>query len=390
MEKIRLGIIGIGNQGSGYSKLIIDESKVGNIEVVAACDIDEEKLKEYGKKYSSVLIYTDWKELILSKKVDAIVTTVPHYLHTEIAIFALDNKVHVLDEKPAGIDAKSVRLMNEAADRNPEITFAIMFNQRTNGLYRKIKEIVDSKELGQLRRFNWIINSWWRTDGYYKSNDWRATWGGEGGGVLVNQAPHQLDLWQWITGMPKRVITKMKMGAHRDIAVDNDVTVICEYENGATGVFITSTFEPIGTDRLELGFSKGKIVVENSDKAIVYKMHKDESELNNTLSIGEMFSIVGSGRGSNSNEIFSSYEIVNTDDTSQHGKVFENFANCILGKEELLANGREGINEVNLVNGIYLSAFLNKEVELPINEDLFLEELNKKIKEEGIYKEREI
>ena len=142
-----------------------------------------------------------------------------------------------------------------------------------------------SGELGQIRRSSWIINSWWRPDSYYRQSDWRATWGGEGGGVLVNQAPHQLDLWQWICGIPNKVYAKCIYGSHRDIIVENDVTIVTEYPNGATGSFVTCTHDPNGTDRLEIDLDNGKIVVDNSKTATVYRLNKSEDEMNATMSM---------------------------------------------------------------------------------------------------------
>jgi len=148
--------------------------------------------------------------------------------------------------------------MIACAKAHPEVSFGIMFNQRTNKLYQKIKEIVASGELGEIRRSQWMINSWWRPDSYYQQSAWRATWGGEGGGVLVNQAPHQLDLWQWICGIPVKVFSKNINGCHRNIGVENDVTMLVEFANGATGTFTTCTHDAIGTDRLEIDLDGGR------------------------------------------------------------------------------------------------------------------------------------
>jgi len=167
---------------------------------------------------------------------------VPHYLHHEISIYAMEHGMNVLCEKPAGVRSKDVQKMIACAKAHPEVSFGIMFNQRTNKLYQKIKEIVASGELGEIRRSQWMINSWWRPDSYYQQSAWRATWGGEGGGVLVNQAPHQLDLWQWICGIPVKVFSKNINGCHRDIGVENDVTMLVEFANGATGTFTAAKF----------------------------------------------------------------------------------------------------------------------------------------------------
>lgn len=397
MEKVRFGLIGIGAQGGAYAGFLTGKGGMFGMPAPecpphcalgALCDIDPEKEAQCKEKYPEYPFYSDWKEMVNSGNVDAVITTVPHYLHTEIAIYCLEHGMNVLVEKPAGVYAKAVREMNECAAAHPDVAFGIMFNQRTNKLYQKIKEIVASGELGELRRTSWIINSWWRPDSYYKQSEWRATWGGEGGGVLVNQAPHQLDLWQWICGVPSKVYAKCLYGCHRDIVVENDVTVVTEYPNGATGSFITCTHDPIGTDRLEIDLKGGKIVVDGSAKATVYRLKKDEDELNASLSMGEL-SRLTSGNSAGANELYTIEEFENTDGWGlQHVTVMENFALHVLKGEELLAPGSDGINGVNLANAILLSSWLGREVENPVDEDVYLAELNKKIAEEGKFPTR--
>lgn len=395
MKKVRYGLIGTGTQGTAYAAMLSGGELYGrkmpdpppHCALGALCDIDPAVEARCAEDYPDVPFYKDWKEMVASGDVDAVVTTVPHYLHPEIAIYCLERGMPVLAEKPAGVDAKSVREMNECAAKHPETAFGIMFNQRTNKLYRQIRDLVSSGELGGIRRSNWIINSWWRPDSYYKQSDWRATWGGEGGGVLVNQAPHQLDLWQWICGIPTRVYAKIIYGAHRDIAVDNDVTIVTEYENGATGSFITSTHDPVGTDRLEINLDKGKIVVEDSKKATVYRLHKSEQEMNETLSMRELSRLLSSNEaGSSLYEV----EVIEHQDQwgLQHITVLEDFASHVTEGTDLLAPGSDGINGVNLANAAYLSSWLGQEVDNPVDEDLFITELNKKIEAEGIYPAR--
>ena len=396
-KKIRYGLIGVGTQGGAYAGFLTGKGGFPGMPAPAQpeycvlgalCDIDpavEAKCKE---NYPEVPFFTDWKEMVASGEVDAVITTVPHYLHTEIAIYCLEHGMNVLVEKPAGVFAKSVREMNECAAAHPEVGFGIMFNQRTNKLYQQIKEIVESGELGEIRRSNWIINTWWRPDSYYKQSDWRATWGGEGGGVLVNQAPHQLDLWQWICGIPTKVYAKCLCGAHRDIDVENDVTIVTEYANGATGSFITCTHDAIGTDRLEIDFSAGKIVVEGSCKATISRMKKSEPEMNATMSMMDVARLTRSN-GSNGNELVDIEVIEHTDGWGyQHTTVMDNFARHILEGTPLLAPGSEGINGVNLANATQLSSWLGQEVANPVDEDLYLAELNKKIAAEGKFPTR--
>ncbi len=390
MEKVRFGIIGVGTQGSAYAGFLSGKGGFPGMPAPecpphctlgALCDIDPDKQAFCAQKYPEYPFYKDWKEMVLSGDVDAVITTVPHYLHHEIAIFCLEHGRNVLVEKPAGVRAKDVMAMNACAAAHPDVAFGIMFNQRTNKLYQRIKQIVGSGELGEVRRSSWIINTWWRPDSYYQQSAWRATWGGEGGGVLVNQAPHQLDLWQWICGIPTKVYSKNLNGCHRDIAVENDVTMVTTYANGATGSFVTCTHDACGTDRLEIDLDGGKIVVEDSKKATVYRLTKPESELNATMSMMEVARLTS---GNNSGGLFQVETFENTDGWGfQHTTVMENFALHILEGTPLLAPGSDGINGVNLANASQLSAWLGREVDNPVDPDLYAEELNKRIAEEG-------
>ena len=391
MEKIRFGIIGVGTQGGSYAAFLSGKAKgfpgmpapecPPHCALGALCDIDPAKEAMCKEQYPDYPFFKDWKEMVASGACDAVITTVPHYLHPEIAIYCLEHGMNVLVEKPAGVYAKAVRQMNECAAAHPDVAFGIMFNQRTNKLYQKVKEIVESGELGEIRRSNWIINSWWRPDSYYRQSAWRATWGGEGGGVLVNQAPHQLDLWQWICGVPSKVYAKCLYGCHRDIIVENDVTIVTEYPNGATGSFVTCTHDPIGTDRLEIDLTGGKIVVDNSKTAHVYRLKKDENEMNGKMTMGEVARLM---MGNAAGGLYDEETFENTDGWGkQHTTVMENFACHILEGTPLLAPGSDGINGVNLANATLLSSWLGKEVDNPVDEDLYLAELNKHIAAEG-------
>lgn len=397
MDKIRFGLVGIGAQGGAYAGFLSGKGGFAGMAAPpcpehcalgALCDIDPKKEEMCKEKYPEVPFYRDWKEMVLSNDVDAVITTVPHYLHHEIAIFCLEHGRNVLVEKPAGVRAKDVAAMNACAAKHSDVGFGIMFNQRTNKLYQEIRKIVASGELGEIRRSSWIINTWWRPDSYYQQSAWRATWGGEGGGVLVNQAPHQLDLWQWICGIPTKVYSKNICGAHRNIAVENDVTMVTEYANGATGSFVTCTHDPIGTDRLEIDLDGGKIVVEDSKKATVYHLNQSESVLNETMTMQQVSALtMGNAAGGG---LAQTRTIENTDGWGkQHLIVMENFAKHCLYGEPLLAPGSDGINGVNLANASQLSSWLGKEVDNPVDPELYASELNKRIREEGKFPERE-
>lgn len=385
-KHVRLGIIGLGAQGGFYAKAIAD-GLVGNMTIGAICDIDPAKQQRAQTQFPDVPFFADYKEMIASGTVDAVITTIPHYLHPEVGIYALEHGMHLLGEKPAGVYTAQVKDLMSVAARHPELTFAIMFNQRNNPLYRRIKEIVDAGEIGKIRRTNWIITTWWRPQGYYNQSAWRATWGGEGGGVLVNQAPHQLDLWQWICGVPKSVYSKVAYGFRRDIAVEDEVTAVVDYGDGATGVFVTAVHDLVGTDRFEILGDRGKIVVEGSKTAYVTRLVDDERTLSNGMSMDD---VVKMFMGQFDPKSLYTTETIEFDTPwgEQHAGVLRNFAANILDGEPLIAPGSDGIHGVRLANAIHLSSWLGREVPLDFAEDAYMSELNSRIATEGLFPTR--
>ena len=364
MDKVRLGIIGCGNMGSGHIRNIMD-GKCPEIEITAVADRKADR-REWAKETlpEGVTIFTEGEDLVKSDLVDAILIAVPHYQHPGLAILGFENGKHVMCEKPAGVYTLEVRKMNaEAAKHN--LTFGMMFNQRTNCVYRKMHEMVQNGDLGELKRVNWIITDWYRTQSYYDSGAWRATWGGEGGGVLLNQCPHNLDLMQWIAGMPCKIQAFCHEGKWHDIEVEDDVTAYMEYANGATGVFITTTGDAPGTNRFEVSGTKGKLVCENN-KLTFFKLAADLTEFTKTEKMGFKKPDM---------EVIE----VETDGLNpQHVGVLNAFAANILRGEPLVARGEEGINGLTLSNAMHLSSWLGHPVEIPFDEQLFLDELNKR------------
>ena len=386
-KNVRLGIIGFGAQGGMYAGLLAD-GKVPGMTLGAIADIDPAKQELAAQKHAGVPFYDDYLAMLDSGDVDAVVTTVPHYLHPEMTIAAIGKGIHTLTEKPAGVYTKQVEEMNAFAAEHPETTFAIMFNQRTNPVYTDLKALIDSGELGALRHTSWIITSWWRPQGYYDQSEWRATWGGEGGGVLVNQAPHQLDLWQWLAGAPKKVFAKLAFGFQRDIATEDEVNALVDFGDGVTGHFMTSTNDIIGTDRLELLFDKGKVVVDKSNKVTVYRLSEDERSLSDKMTMQDVAKLFQGQM--DPSEV---YTVEEKDYESawgqQHIDVLTNFAAHVNDGTPLIADGAEGINGVRLASGMQLSAWTGREIDLvdyPAEE--YLSELNKRIEEEGKFPTR--
>jgi len=375
-KKVRFGIIGIGNMGSSHAKSLIDN--IAGATLTAVSDVRQERLDwAAGALPEQVKRYADPKELMRSGEVDAVLIATPHYDHPTLAMEAFQYGLHVLIEKPAGVYTKAVRQMNEAAAKAAEsgLVFGIMYNQRTNPLYRKLRDLIQSGELGEIRRTNWIITNWYRSQSYYDSGGWRATWEGEGGGVLLNQDPHQLDLWQWTTGMmPKRVRAFCSFGKTRNIEVEDDVTAYVEYENGATGLFVTTVGEAPGTNRFEISGDNGKIVVED-DKLTFWRLRTPEPEFNATYK-----------GGFGQPECWKCEIPVESGSGGQHEGILRNFTNAVLHREPLIAPGEEGIRGLTLSNAMHLSSWTDGWVELPIDEEAYLEKLNERIKQSTFVK----
>ncbi len=367
MDKVRLGIIGIGNMGSGHLKNIL-EGKVPEMEVTAVADRQEGR-RAWAKEHlpESVVIFEEGTDLITAGVCDGVLIAVPHYQHPELTIDAMNHGLHVMCEKPAGVYTKQVREMNEAAQKCDRV-FGMMFNQRTNCIYRKMHELVTSGELGAIKRVNWIVTDWYRTQSYYDSGSWRATWDGEGGGVLLNQCPHNMDLIQWICGMPSKVQAFCHNGKWHDIEVEDDVTAYLEYPNGATGVFVTTTADAPGTNRFEITLEMGKLVCENG-KLMLHKLSENERTFCKTA------------KGGFDTPECTVTEVETDGENEQHVGVLKAFAGRILHGTPLVAEGLEGINGLTLSNAMHLSSWLKREVEIPFDEDLFLEELNKRRRE---------
>lgn len=366
MECIKIGVIGIGNMGSTHCKSIV-EGKVSHMVLVAVADINKQRcLWAKENLPMEVAVFEDAEVMMRSGLCNAVLVATPHYDHPTMIQKAFSYGLHAICEKPAGVYTKQVREMNEAADK-VNVTFAMMLNQRTNHVYRKMHELVKGGVYGQIKRVNWIITDWYRTQAYYNSGGWRATWDGEGGGVLLNQCPHNLDLLQWICGMPSRVFAYCHNGKWHDIEVEDDVTAYLEYPNGATGVFVTSTGDAPGTNRFEISLEKAKLVCEN-DTLTVYELDQNEREY--CYETKEGFQ-KPNGRY---------VEVVTDGKNPQHVGVLQAFTNHILYGEALIANGQEGIYGLMLSNAMHLSSWLQRSVDLPFDEELFLEELNKRRK----------
>ncbi len=386
-DKVRYGIVGIGKQGSRYAgQLFAGMDKNGVLSAV--CDIAEDRREWAKNKFGDkVKVFENYEEMFSSGLIDAVIIDTPHYAHPVIAKKALEMNLHALSDKPAGVYTKAVREVAEyAKSEKPQLKFGLLYNQRTSKIYKKAKEIIESGQLGNLKRIVWIITNWYRPQAYYSQGGWRGTWAGEGGGVLINQDPHQLDLFTWLANSKITSVNAIARTVGRQINVENDVTATCTFENGATGVFITSTHEAPGTNRLEISGDGGKIVISgNADftmKLEFTKLETLEPEFSKTNTV-----FMGKPKNKTVKVKFMLHEMLKglLIDKGQHINVIRNFSNVLLGKEtKLIGNYEEGLNGLTFSNAIHLSAWLGRTVSPQEEnfEDLYYEELQKKIQEE--------
>jgi predicted dehydrogenase len=363
MNSVRLGVIGMGNIGSHHATYLLD-GKVKRVELKAVSDAFVDKLARY--KQGGLKVFADGEELIRSGEVDAVIIATPHYQHTSLGIAALKAGLHVMVEKPISAHKADAERLIEVRKQHPKQVFAAMFQMRTESRYAKIKKLIADGELGQMVRLTWIMTDWFRSEAYYASGGWRATWKGEGGGVLINQCLHQLDMLQWLLGMPARVRAFTQLGRFHDIEVEDNVTAYMEFRNGGTGTFISTTGEAPGTNRFELAGEMGKLLLED-DKLLFFRneismfKHSKNSKL-----------------GFQKPDVWK-IEIPISSEPAQHAALTQNFVDAILDGVPLIAPGEEGIRSIELANTMLYSGLTEKSIELPLDSAAYEKKLNELI-----------
>ena len=364
MEKVRIGIVGMGNMGKYHADYLI-KGKVAHAELSAVCSTSPEKLSAYK---DPVAVFGNGEEMIRSGSIDAVLVATPHYQHTSLGICAIENGIHLMVEKPISAHKADAERLIEVSAQHPDIVFGGMFQLRTEPRYLKLKKLIDDGDLGDIVRINWIITDWFRTEAYYASGGWRATWKGEGGGVLLNQCLHQLDALQWLVGMPSKVRSFAQCGRFHDIEVEDNVTAYLEYPNGATGVFVSSTGEAPGSNRFEIAGTRGRVILENDQ----IKFTRNEScmlEHSKNSPIG-----------------FSKPEVWEVDipfgnAELPHAILMRNFVEAIRKETRLIAPGVEGIHSVELANVLLYSSLVDQTINLPMDGAAFEAKLQQLIDE---------
>lgn len=363
MDKVRIGIIGMGNMGRFHANDLLD-GKVPRGELAAVGSTSPHKLEEYKEK--GVQIFGSGEEMIASGAIDALLIATPHYQHTSLGVAALEAGLHIMVEKPISAHKADAERLIAAAAARPDQVFGAMFQLRVEPRYQKIRELVQGGELGDLVRVLWIMTDWFRSEAYFQSGGWRATWKGEGGGVLLNQCLHQLDAMQWIAGMPSKVRSHVGIGRWHDIEVEDDVTCYMEFANGASGAFITSSGETPGSNRFEIAGTKGRLILEN-DTLTLTRNEVPSDEWCKTSKIGFQ----------KPETTVEEIPIPGAD--AAHATLMTNFVNAILDGEALIAPGVEGLGSVELANVMVYSGLLNESVDLPMDGAAWEAKLNELI-----------
>jgi len=349
--EVRMGVVGLGNMGAYHADYLL-KGAIKGAQLAAVCDISPDKLAVFGA--IDARKFEDSGKMLRSGLVDAVIIATPHYGHTTIGIDAFRNGIHVLTEKPISVHKRDCESLIKAHKSSRGRIFGAMFQMRTLPLFAKVRSLVKNGEIGKIRRINWIVTDWFRPEAYYASGGWRATWKGEGGGVLMNQCPHNLDLLQWVCGMPEKVDAHCAFGKYHGIEVEDEVTAYLEFPGGATGVFITTTGEAPGTNRWEIAGDRGRLVVE-SGKIRFNRNEVDTRTFSRTT------------RGSFDTPPCWEIEVPTRGSGGRHEDITQNFVDAVRGQAQLLAPGAEGINSVELANAMLYSSLLGKPVKLPLN-----------------------
>jgi predicted dehydrogenase len=367
-DHVRIGVIGLGNIGK-YHAEYLQEGKVARCKVAAVADANPATIAGY----PHLRTFNDGESLIASGEADAVIIATPHFQHTTLGILAMDAGIHAMVEKPISSHKADAERLFAAHARNPKTVFAGMFQLRLEPRYEKIRRMIQTGEMGKIVRVNWINTDWYRSQAYYNSSDWRATWKGEGGGVLLNQCLHNLDVLQWMVGQPSKIRGFCQLGRFHDIEVEDNVTAYMEWKSGATGTFISSTGEAPGTNRLEIVGSRGTLVLEHGKMSFA-RNEEDMIEFARTSKHG--FSKPGVWN----------VEIPFANAVMPHAAMVQNFVDAILDGVPLIAPGEDGLNSVELSNSMVYSSLLDRTIDLPMDSAAWEAKLNELIANSKVQK----
>ena len=372
MNDVRIGLIGLGNIGMYHAEQLAKGNIDGAV-LAAVADTRDDHLNQWlGEHAPDAGAFSDAEAMLGAGCCDAVIIATPPALHAPLAIAAFAQGLHVQIEKPAGVCAHDVHPMNRAATESGRV-FGIQFFHRFYPVYQRAKRLIEAGDLGELQRSQWTSTKWYRTQDYYDSGGWRGTWKGEGGGVLVNQCPHDLDIWTWLCGQPTSVRANCRFGQWHNLEVEDDVTAFAEFANGASGVFICSTGEFPGTNRLEIVGDRGTLVIEDDQRLTFTRVTESVRE--------HCRHAQGFGNPASEQPTVETF-----DQLASNMDCTRNFVDAIRYGTPLVAPGVEGLNSLELANAMQLSTWLDKTIALPTNAEQYRAILDEKIRTSTVKK----
>ena len=356
MKKVGVAVVGMGNIGSEHAKLIASDV-TPSLDLVATCG--------RGDPFADGIPHFETFSGLLDARVcDAIVIATPTMDHPQKALAALAAGYHVLVEKPV---AMSVAQAQQVVDSVPgDRVCAVMLNQRHHPVFAKIKNLLDSDAIGPITRYQWTMTAWYRPDVYYQVSRWRGTWPGEGGGLLINQCIHNLDVLQWWLGLPSSINAEVAFGKYHDIEVEDEVSARFKHPNGVTGTLVASSGEAPGINSLDIVGDRGMLRFDGDSLFIWQRAGSVARERAETR---DMFDVPE----------FERQEVPIESVASQHAEIFNNFADAIREGAQLATPVAEGLGSLQLANGILLSSWQDKDISLPIDAVLYERELQDRI-----------
>lgn len=362
---IRLGIAGIGTIANDYIGLI-QAGLVGNVRITALSSRNPASLARAVDVHhlESARVFTDYGEMLASSLIDAVLICTPHQEHPAMARQAIERGLHILVEKPIGVDPGEVRCLVEQLAAHPELTGGVMYNRRQSGAYRQVHQLMAGKAIGELIRVTWLVTNLYRTPAYYKTSAWRGTWAGEGGGLLMTQASHQLDILQWLCGVPEAVQARCQT-VGRAIDVENEAVLFLQYPDQAQGQFIASAREAAGTNRLEISGTRGQIVVENDSLVRITTLVCDERDF--AREALEPFA--------QPTRTVTEHVHTDQDNKVQQAAAIQNFVDACEDRAEIACSLADAAHSLAIIQAAYLSSWTGQTIPVPPPEAQFQQQL---------------
>ena len=354
---VRFAVVGFGSIGRTHFRTISGTAVPDGL-VTALVTRQSDGLPD------GIEVFRDVDTLLDAGVADVVVVATPTMDHEETSRKVLTTGCHLVVEKPMAMTVLGARRIIDA--RPSEAVAAVMLNQRYHGTYRRIREIVKGGLLGRIHRFSWIMTAWYRPNAYFAVSSWRGTWPGEGGGALLNQGIHNLDILQWILGLPASVYARAGFGKFHSIDVEDEVTALFEYDDGLSGVLVVSTGEAPGTNRFEIVGDRGTLVFE-ADTIRLAMTDRNVSEHRAT------------SRDLFESPNFTEQREVPAATANQHAEVFNDVVGAVSEGRPVATPLEDGVASIELANAILVSAWEDRRVDLPVDAVAYHEALERRI-----------